>query len=53
MNKEEIPTIDLKMVTKEVKGGVVYVPYILVETPYMIISDRGVREKFGQETNGK
>lgn len=27
------------MVTKEVKGGIVYIPHILVQTPYMIISD--------------
>jgi hypothetical protein len=38
-NEEEIPTIDLKMVTKEVKGGIFYTPYIIVETPYMIYSD--------------
>ena len=40
--KEEgnIPTIDLKMKTKEVKSGIVYTPYILVETPYMIFSDK-------------
>ena len=40
MSKEEIPSIDLKMETKEVKGGVVYTPYIIFDTPYMIISDK-------------
>jgi hypothetical protein len=39
MNKE-IPTIDLKLETKEVKGGVVYTPWIIIETPYMIFSDK-------------
>lgn len=37
MNKEEIPTIDLKMTTKEVKGKMIKVPYIVVETPEQII----------------
>ena len=37
--KESIPTIDLKLETKEIKGGMIYCPYILIETPYMIISD--------------
>ena len=40
MNKEEIPTIDLKMVTKEVKGGIVYTPWMVIETPYIIFSDK-------------
>lgn len=37
--KESTPTIDLKLETKEIKGGMIYCPYILIETPYMIISD--------------
>ena len=37
MNDEkEIPSIDLKMETREVKGGYVKTNHILVETPYMI-----------------
>ena len=40
MSKEEIPTIDLKLETKEVKGGVVYTPWMIIETPYMILSDK-------------
>jgi hypothetical protein len=36
---KEIPTIDLKLETKEVKGGVIHVPYMLIETPYLILSD--------------
>ena len=39
MNKEEIPTIDLKMETKEIKSRIVYVPYVIFQTPYMMISD--------------
>ena len=38
--KKEIPTIDLKMETREVKGKVVHTPYMFVETPYMIFSDK-------------
>ena len=40
MNKEEIPTINLKMETKEVKGGVVQTPWMIIETPYIIFSDK-------------
>ena len=40
MDEQEIPTIDLKMETKEVEGKMVYLPYTLVETPYMIFSDK-------------
>lgn len=45
MNKEEIPTIDLKMTTKEVKGKMIKVPYIVVETPYITISDKDGERK--------
>ena len=41
MNKEEeIPTINLKLETKEVKSRVVKTDCIIVETPYMILSDK-------------
>ena len=41
MNKEkDIPTIDLKVETKEVKGKMIQVPWMVVETPYMIFSDK-------------
>ena len=41
MNKEEeIPTINLKLETKEVKSRVVKTDWIIVETPYMILSDK-------------
>ena len=51
MNKQEIPTIDLKMETKEVKGKMIYVPYIRVETPYIILSDKDGTRKIW--TNNK
>lgn len=45
INEKETPTIDLKLETKEVKGKTVYVPWLLVETPYMIFSDeKGTRK---------
>ena len=41
MNKEEeIPTIDLKLETKEVKSKVIKTNWTIVETPYMILSDK-------------
>jgi len=51
MNKEEIPTIDLKLETIEVKGKVIHTPWIVVETPYMILSDKNGTRKIW--TNNK
>jgi hypothetical protein len=42
---KEIPTIDLKIETKEVKGGVIHVPWMVIETPYIIFSDRNGTRK--------
>ena len=39
MNKEEIPTINITMEERIVKSKVVYTPWIVIETPYMIFSD--------------
>lgn len=39
-NYEEIPTIDLKLESKEVKPRIVYTPWVLVTTPYMMVSDK-------------
>ena len=51
MSKEEIPTIDLKLETIEVKGKVIHTSRILVETPYMILSDKNGTRKIW--TNNK
>jgi hypothetical protein len=51
MSKEKIPTIDLKMETKEVKGGIVYTPWMVIETPYIIYSDKNGTRKIW--TNNK
>ena len=40
MNKEEIPTIDLKLETKEVKSKAIKTNWTIVETPHMILSDK-------------
>jgi hypothetical protein len=48
MNKgdtKEIPTINLKMETKELKSGLIYVPYVMFETPYMIFSNKDGTQK--------
>jgi hypothetical protein len=51
MNNEEIPTVDLKLETMEVKGNVIHTPWIVVETPYMILSDKNGTRKIW--TNNK
>ena len=40
MNKEEIPTINITIEEKTVEGKIIKIPYILVETPYAIYSDK-------------
>jgi hypothetical protein len=39
MNKKEIPEINLKLEEKIVEGKLITVPYVFVETPYIIYSD--------------
>ena len=53
MNKQEIPTIDLKMETKEVKGKMIQTPYILVETPYITLSDKDGERKIWTKNKTK
>jgi hypothetical protein len=53
MNKEEIPTLDLKLETKDVKGGIIHVPWIIVETPYMIFSDKNGTRKIWTKNKKK
>lgn len=53
MSKQEIPTIDLKMETKEVKGKMILVPYILVETPYFTIFDKDGERKIWTKNKTK
>jgi hypothetical protein len=48
---KKIPTIDLKIETKEVKGGIVYTPWMVIETPYIIYSDKNGTRKIW--TNNK
>jgi hypothetical protein len=53
MDNDKIPTIDLKMITKEVKGKVIHVPWIIVETPYLIISDKNGTRKIWTKNKKK
>jgi hypothetical protein len=53
LSKEEIPTIDLKLETKEVKGRVVYTPWMIIETPYMIFSDKDGTRKIWTKNKWK
>jgi len=39
-NFEEVPVVDLKMESKEIKPRIRYVPWTIVNTPYMIVSDK-------------
>jgi hypothetical protein len=53
LSKEEIPTIDLKLETKEVKGRVVYTPWMVIETPYVIFSDKDGTRKIWTKNKWK
>lgn len=35
-----VPTLDLKLETKEVQGKAIYVPWLMVNPPYLLVSDR-------------
>ena len=50
---KKIPTIDLKMETKEVKGGIVYTPWMVIETPYIIYSDKNGTRKIWTKNKKK
>ncbi len=52
-NLDKIPTIDLKMETKEVKGGIVYTPWMVIETPYIIYSDKNGTRKIWTKNKKK
>ena len=53
MNKEEIPTIDIKMEERIVESKVVYTPWIVIETPYMIFSDKNGTRKIWTKNKKK
>ena len=39
-NFKEVPTVDLKLESKEVEPGIVHAPCVVVTTPYMVVSDK-------------
>jgi hypothetical protein len=54
MNKEdEIPSIDLKLESKSIEGKIIHVPWIIVETPYMIFSDKNGTRKIWTKNKKK
>jgi hypothetical protein len=53
MNNEKIPTIDLKLEPKEVKGGIIHTNYLLVETPYLIHFDKNGKRKIWTKSKKK
>lgn len=40
MESDDIPEISLNLETKKVESKIVYTPYTLITTPYMILSDK-------------
>jgi hypothetical protein len=54
MSKEkEIPEINLKLEEKTVQSKTITVPYIIVETPYMIYSDKDGTRKIWTKNKWK
>ena len=54
MSKEdEIPSIDLKVESKQIEGKIIHVPWIIVETPYMIFSDKNGTRKIWTKNKKK
>ena len=54
MSKEdEIPSIDLKLESKQIEGKIIHVPWIIVETPYMIFSDKNGTRKIWTKNKKK
>lgn len=45
MDNDKIPSIDLKLESKQIEGKIINVPWIIFETPYMIISDKNGTRK--------
>lgn len=40
MKTGKIPEVDLKLESKEIQHGIVYVPWVIVDTPYIEVSDK-------------
>jgi hypothetical protein len=54
MTKEdEIPSVDLKLESKQIEGKIIHVPWIIVETPYMIFSDKNGTRKIWTKNKKK
>jgi hypothetical protein len=53
IKRYDIPVLDLKLETKEVKGGVIYVPWMIIETPYMTLSDKDGTRKIWTKNKWK
>jgi hypothetical protein len=48
-----IPEINLKTETKEIKSGIVYTPYVIFTSPYIIISDKNGTRKVWNSSKKK
>ena len=45
MNKEEIPTINITLEERVVEPKVIYSPWVIIETPYMVFVDKNGKRK--------
>ena len=53
MDNDKIPSIDLKLESKQIEGKIIHVPWIIVETPFMIISDKNGTRKIWTKNKKK
>ena len=51
--KDKIPTLNIKMEERIVESKVVYTPWIVIETPYMIFSDKNGTRKIWTKNKKK
>jgi hypothetical protein len=51
--EKEIPEINLKLEEKTVEGKIITIPYIIVETPYMIYCDKDGTRKIWTKNKWK
>jgi uncharacterized membrane protein len=51
--KDKIPTLNIKMEERIVESKIVYTPWIVIETPYMIFSDKNGTRKIWTKNKKK
>jgi hypothetical protein len=51
--KDKIPTLNIKIEERIVESKIVYTPWIFIETPYMIFSDKNGTRKIWTKNKKK